>query len=1007
MDKITRRLISSGILGFLLLLQTLYINFSIFAFDSSIDIALQSGHSAEVVTIAYSNNGKYILSAGMDEKIILWDAYSGGQIRTFHSQDGPAVTLAFSPKDNRFLSASINGTLFLWDLLEKKPVKTFKGSGMPLLAAMFSPDGRFIAACDKGGVQRTFNIASGNQESILFYEFSGGILDISPNGKQMLLGSEDGVGVFEFPSGKHIKYIPTNEEIRILPIHSAVFSPENEEVIIQSLDGEVSFWDIESGKKINVISGIEFDVADFSPDNRYLLQVGGLYPGGMPHLRRINLLEKTSTVIYIEELNEVVKNMYSYKNSVAISPDGESAVFLLASSMGMMYKYYFSDRFKYEKFQGHEESINKIAFAPGGKAFVTASDDFTLKMWESGNNKYIRSLIGHNDAVRDFALSSDGRFIVSVSFDGEIILWDAQTGEAIRSFFADSKNVTAVGFLNINEEILSCEKNVVKIVDTLSGDVIGFLKGHTSEITCLDSTAKTSVVVTGSDDGTIKIWNGETHEARITFNGHEGGTWQVDISENGKHVLSVEDCGEARLWDIDKGVCVWKSKQEKLFEQIAFSKDGKYFLLSSDVIEIRNVYNGEIVKTAPFLGAWYTSAVFLENGEKIVCGDENGLIHELKGDYRLNDLFLANDNTANIIFPMNTNQLLSVHYSDKHNVLTAAGGIVNGFSHFWDLSTLTITRSLTDFKDPIRYALISPCEKPLLLLQMNNSLTVENIDTEEKTKYFTGFYGGIGGIETAAFSPNGKYGISVYNRNEVVLWNVETGEELRRFTGHDGPIYSLTFHPGGRFILTGSNDGTARIWNIETGEWAAFLADNKGKDWFIFDSDGNWDASEGGKKFGKYISGVEVYELEQYALWKNRPDLILEKLPKPNNERVRQLEIEYNARLAGAGIEKANAGKSLKIPSVEIVKSEKKDQYADLNILFTESEVELKSYSISLNGEPLYKFPGQPLSGQKRIVTERIQLEDGKNIIDIFCMNTAGNISRKKRLEAWNLSIQY
>ena len=851
------------------------------------------------------------------------------------------------------------------------------------------------------------NVSTGNQDSTLYSESTRGVLDISPDGKRLLLGNEFWISVFEFPSGKHIKYIPTNEEIRIPPIHSAVFSPENEEVIIQSLDGEVSFWDIESGKKINVISGIEFDVADFSPDNRYLLQVGGLYPGGMPHLRRINLLEKTSTVIYIEELNEVVKNMYSYKNSVAISPDGESSVFLLASSMGMMYKYYFSDRFKYEKFQGHEESINKIAFAPGGKAFVTASDDFTLKMWESGNNKYIRSLIGHNDAVRDFALSSDGNFIVSVSFDGEIILWDAQTGEAIRRFFADSKNVTAVGFFNNNKEILSCEKNVVKIVDTLSGDVIGFLKGHTSEITCLDSTAKTSVVVTGSDDGTIKIWDAESHNVRMTLTGHECGIWQLDISDKGRHVLSVDNCGEVRLWDINKGLCIWKSDQEKPFTQIAFSKDEKYFLVSSDVIEIRNVYNGEIINTAPFLGTWCAAVVFSENNNKIICGDEYGIIHELTGDYSVNNISPVKDNTANIIFPMNTNQLLLVHYSDKHNVLTAAGGIVNGFSHFWDLSTLTITRSLTDFKDPIRYALISPCEKPLLLLQMNNSLTVENIDTEEKTKYFTGFYGGIGGIETAAFSPNGQYGISVYNRNEVVLWNVETGEELRRFTGHDGPIYSLTFHPGGRFILTGSNDGTARIWNIETGEWAAFLADNKGKDWFIFDSDGNWDASEGGKEFGKYVSGVELYELEQYALWKNRPDLILEKLPKPNNERVRQLWKKYNAKLADAGIEKSKAGQSLKIPSVEIVKTEKKDQHTDLYILFTESEVELKSYSISLNGEPLYKFPGQPLSGQKRIVTERIQLEDGKNIIDIFCMNTAGNISRKKRLEAWNLSIQY
>jgi FOG: WD40 repeat len=44
------------------------------------------------------------------------------------------------------------------------------------------------------------------------------------------------------------------------------------------------------------------------------------------------------------------------------------------------------------------------------------------------------------------------------------------------------------------------------------------------------------------------------------------------------------------------------------------------------------------------------------------------------------------------------------------------------------------------------------------------------------------------------------------------LWNVETGQEVRRFTGHTAEVCDVAFSPDGRYILTASNDATARVW---------------------------------------------------------------------------------------------------------------------------------------------------------------------------------------------------
>ena len=44
------------------------------------------------------------------------------------------------------------------------------------------------------------------------------------------------------------------------------------------------------------------------------------------------------------------------------------------------------------------------------------------------------------------------------------------------------------------------------------------------------------------------------------------------------------------------------------------------------------------------------------------------------------------------------------------------------------------------------------------------------------------------------------------------LWDVQTGEEVRRFTGHTNKVRDVAFSPDGKYILTASDDGTARLW---------------------------------------------------------------------------------------------------------------------------------------------------------------------------------------------------
>jgi WD40 repeat protein len=72
-------------------------------------------------------------------------------------------------------------------------------------------------------------------------------------------------------------------------------------------------------------------------------------------------------------------------------------------------------------------------------------------------------------------------------------------------------------------------------------------------------------------------------------------------------------------------------------------------------------------------------------------------------------------------------------------------------------------------------------------------------------------------INGVALSPDGRLALAGGEDGIARLWDVQTGEELRQFKGHEGPIQSLAFSPNGRRILTGSKDKTARVWDTDKG----------------------------------------------------------------------------------------------------------------------------------------------------------------------------------------------
>ncbi|MEG4357168.1 WD40 repeat domain-containing protein, partial [Microcoleus sp. Aus8_D1] len=159
---------------------------------------------------------------------------------------------------------------------------------------------------------------------------------------------------------------------------------------------------------------------------------------------------------------------------------------------------------------GHTSVVTGVAIAPDGKTAISASEDDTLKIWDTETGSEQKTLTGHSASVRAVAIAPDGKTAISASRDKTLKIWDTETGSQLKTLTDHSDYVNAVAIAPDGLTAISAsDDHTLKIWDTETGSQLKTLTGHSEKVIAVAIAPDGQTAISASWDKTLKIWDTE------------------------------------------------------------------------------------------------------------------------------------------------------------------------------------------------------------------------------------------------------------------------------------------------------------------------------------------------------------------------------------------------------------------------------------------------------------------------------------------------------------------
>jgi periodic tryptophan protein 2 len=275
------------------------------------------------------------------------------------------------------------------------------------------------------------------------------------------------------------------------------------------------------------------------------------------------------------------------------------------------------------KQQGHSYGLNCVDISSEGQLIATGGDDGKVKIWNAFTGFCVITFKEHLGPITGvkFIGSGQGKAILSASLDGTIRAHDLLRYKNFRTLTSPQQVQFTSLSSDLSGEIVcaGCQDPFqIYIWSLQTGKLLEVLSGHEGPISCMAFNSNTSILASGSWDGTLKLWNVYGNSCIETFE-HGCDILSVAFRPDGKEIACTATDGNIYFWNTDSGEQIKviegrrdlaggrntndrKTKENlnksKFFNSISYSSDGTAVLVGgkSKYICIYNIATGTLMK---------------------------------------------------------------------------------------------------------------------------------------------------------------------------------------------------------------------------------------------------------------------------------------------------------------------------------------------------------------------------------------------------------------------------
>ena len=199
----------------------------------------------------------------------------------------------------------------------------------------------------------------------------------------------------------------------------------------------------------------------------------------------------------------------------------------------------------------HQGRIWSVAVDLQNARIASASDDHTIRLWNTETGQCLTTLTGHNNWVRTVAFSSQGRFLVSGGDDCTIRVWNTASGFCRRVLESSDAWIRAVEFDPTNSRYLISggDDQVVRRWD-IKEEVSYPLAQHDHRICSVAYSPDGTMVASGSDDTTVILYDVKSSQIVYRLANADLGVKAVAFSPNGRYLAAGGEDQLVYIWDL-------------------------------------------------------------------------------------------------------------------------------------------------------------------------------------------------------------------------------------------------------------------------------------------------------------------------------------------------------------------------------------------------------------------------------------------------------------------------